>query len=136
MLPVTDSIDNLTPADISAAAVRLTEMSAGFMQSQALYVVAKLGIADRLQQGPQTVAALADLHCEHGRMPRPSPCSAIEINGSILLTTAAFDRSIFSVSPLRSSGQGRSLPVDGKRCCKQAWLTRSSGVAGMPRSAR
>ena len=40
--------------------VQMLQMLAGFQVSQALYVAAKLGVADRLVDGPRSVADVAD----------------------------------------------------------------------------
>ena len=40
--------------------VQMLQMLAGFQISQALYVTAKLGVADRLVDGPRSVADVAD----------------------------------------------------------------------------
>ena len=46
------------PADVSAAAT-LRQLIMGFRVTQLIYVAAKLGLADHLEQGPQTPHALA-----------------------------------------------------------------------------
>ena len=51
----------MDPAQLSddVAVATLEEMIAGYQKTQALYVMVKLGIADRLNQGPQSAEALA-----------------------------------------------------------------------------
>jgi O-methyltransferase domain/Dimerisation domain len=49
------------------ASVRLHQLMAGHWVSQAIYVVAKLGVADHLAQAPQTVEALARAVNAHPR---------------------------------------------------------------------
>ena len=46
--------------------VRLFEIAAGFMKTQAIYVAAKLGIADLLKDGPKKVDELANITGVHG----------------------------------------------------------------------
>jgi hypothetical protein len=46
------------PADLSAAAT-VRQLIMGFRVTQLIYVAAKLGLADHLEQGPQTPPALA-----------------------------------------------------------------------------
>jgi Dimerisation domain len=48
------------PADVSAAAT-LRQLIMGFRVTQLIYVATKLGLADHLEQGPQTPHALAQV---------------------------------------------------------------------------
>ncbi len=46
--------------------VQMVQLLSGFQVSQALYAAAKIGVADRLAEGPQPVEQLADdLDCDH-----------------------------------------------------------------------
>jgi hypothetical protein len=52
-------------SDDAALLVHLTQLVTGFRITQAIYVSAKLGIADRLPAGPQPIAVLADATGTH-----------------------------------------------------------------------
>ena len=82
--------------------VQMLQMLAGFQISQALYVAAKLGVADRLVDGPRSVADVADaLGAEPSSL------------GRVLRTLASLgvftesEPGLFAVTPL-----GRTLASD------------------------
>ena len=82
--------------------VQMIQMLAGFQISQALYVAAKLGVADQLVDGPRSVADVADIvgadPSSLGRLLRP------------LASLGVFTESepeVFAVTPL-----GRTLASD------------------------
>ena len=57
----------MTNAQVGAPPLALLHMMTGGWISQALYVATKLGIADLLQEGPQSCARLAEATQTHAR---------------------------------------------------------------------
>ena len=53
--------------------LELLQMSTGYWISQAIYVAARLEIADRLKDGPMTCVELAEATASHPDSPRRSP---------------------------------------------------------------
>ena len=57
-----------TSANVTPPPVSLLQMMTGYWVSQAVYVAAKLGIADRLADGPASVDDLATTTHSHARL--------------------------------------------------------------------
>ena len=83
--------------------VQMLQMLSGFQISQALYVAAKLGVADQLVDGPRSVGDLADVL---GADP-PSLRRLLRTLASLGVFTES-EPGIFAVTPL-----GRTLASDG-----------------------
>jgi hypothetical protein len=94
-------LTDLTPPvqDLNNTADTLLRMSLGLYQSQALYVVAKLGIADLLQDGPKTVTQLAQLSKSNSQ----SLYLVLRALASVgIFTIEGEDGQTFSLTPLAS----------------------------------
>ena len=81
-----DSLDTPT-ADVQSHAAKLRGLIEGYWITQAVYVAAKLGIADLLKGGPQPAAALAKATSTHALSLLRS-CACLRAQGcSLKLTT-------------------------------------------------
>ena len=60
MTPITESTAAATAPEMLPPDAQLLQLACGAFVSQAVYVVAKLGIADLVADGPRDVAYLAD----------------------------------------------------------------------------
>jgi hypothetical protein len=101
----------------------MMHMIHGFMLSQAIYVAAKLGIADLLQDGPRTGEELASATCMHA----PSLYRILRTLAAIGVFTET-EPGLFALSPmgetLRTNVVGSLRPLAicmGGQCNWQAW---------------
>src|SRR6185295_10652063 len=53
------ALEQLNPSSGSSASMELRQMMTGYWLSQSIYVVAKLGVADLLANGPKTAEQLS-----------------------------------------------------------------------------
>jgi O-methyltransferase domain/Dimerisation domain len=84
--------------------VQMMQMLGGFQISQALYVVAKLGVADQLLEGPRPVAEIADAV---GADPTALGRLLRTLSSLGVFTESQSEPGVFSVTPL-----GRTLASD------------------------
>jgi hypothetical protein len=84
--------------------VQMMQMLGGFQISQALYVVAKLGVADRLLEGPRPVAEIADAV---GADPTALGRLLRTLSSLGVFSESQSEPGVFSVTPL-----GRTLASD------------------------
>jgi hypothetical protein len=114
-----DSVTSLQAAPRKA----MMQMIHGFMLSQAIYVAAKLGIADLLQDGPRTGEDLACATCMHA----PSLYRILRTLAAIGVFTER-EPGLFALAPmgetLRTDAVGSLRPLAvcmGGQCNWQAW---------------
>jgi hypothetical protein len=95
-----ETMEMMTPAPPDmAAAQKVFQLATGYIASAALQVATRLGVADRLANGPATIDALAG---ELGVHADPSIASC-----------ARWPRSVFSTN----GGRGRSQLNAAAGCC-------------------
>lgn len=114
--------DYLAPLK-AAPRTAMTRMIYGFMLSQAIYVAAKLGLADLLQNGPRSSEDLACATCMHA----PSLYRILRTL-SVIGVFEETEPNLFALTPLgetlRTDAEGSLRPLAvcmGGQCNWQAW---------------
>jgi SAM-dependent methyltransferase len=114
--------DNVSPEIGATAPATLLRMMTGYWVSQAIYVAAKLGLADRLADGPASVEALAEATESHA----PSLYRVLRALASVGVFTETSPRH-FALTPLAAPLRTgtpdslRALAIIYNEDCYRAW---------------